>query len=359
MSRYDYASDYSSNPRGGPRPYDPAYDSRYEMKRSPYESELNNSRYIESSRGMVTDRYVDPARPSIYREVPEWDGRSLPPHRRNLDYINRDATLGGEMFRPSTVPFSRFATATKRTPWSRTYERVIPWDNRNKDFVYGAIYEEVLMGRISRRELKRRIDQTRVGTAWPPDKNLLFFIIAAIVLLLVGLFIGVLLLILFFDDFKTYWWVWLLIGLALIILAIILVVIGITLTNSAIKKRETAILRECDHINRSRLHGSGIRVIPGPAAAFLSVVLERGAYERWYESVNPRSSIRKPGPSVKKEKIVRDETGKVVSKTTTVDGPPPGVVRSRSPSPRVSYYDSTPAQQRTYYDPNRSVNLMG
>ena len=369
MSRYDYPSDYNSYSRGGPPSRDSYYDSRYEMRRGPYESRLDDSRYLESNRGMMSDRkeYVDRGRPSVYRDYSDWDGRSLPPHRRNLDYINRDATLGGEMFKPSGAPLSKFATETKRTPWSRTFERVIPWDNKNKDYVYGAIYEEVLMGRISRRELKRRIDGTRPGTVWPPDKNMLLFLIIAVAILLIGLFIGILLMIIFWDEFKDYWWVWLIIAIVLIILAIIIVVIGVSITNSAIKKRETAILRECDHINRSRLHDSGIRLVPGPAAAYISVFLERGAYERWYESRYPtKSVIRNPGPTVMKEKIVRDENGRIVDKSSVVNKPEqPGIIRrsgSRSPvrSPRASnYYDSNvPAQQRTYYDPNRSVNLM-
>lgn len=352
-----------------PLGYDSRYDKRYNASRLDdnrhSRSFVEDASYYDSSRGLHSPRGM-PSRNGRSFVGPKedgavWTGTELPPPKNNLTHINRDMSLGGEMFRPSKAPLSKFAKATKWTPQSRTFHRVIPWDNKKKDFVYGAVHEDVLLGRTSRRRIKERIDSTRVARK-APDKLILPCLIAACLLLLIGLIIGIIIAIIWWTDFQKWWWVWLIIGAILFLIAIIMVVLAVVMTNSAIKKRETAIIRECDRINRSSLNGSGVKIVPGPHAAFLSLYLERGAYERWYDQQHRPSFVKgSPKVNVVKEKIVRDPMGHVVEKTTTVDELPNGISTPRRMSPQrmvnVNYDSRVPRQYGR--SPGRSINLMG
>ena len=327
-------------------------------------------------------------------------GIGLPPPKANLEHINTDKTLGGDTYTPSGAPFSSFAKETKLTPRSRTRKRVIPWDNKTKDFVYGAIHSEVLLGRMGRRGIKKEMDKIKNQVPWSPDGSITIFLIIALVILILGLLLGIFLAILLWDEFKQYWYVWLLIGLIIIILAAVILFIGIMKINSNIKKREVAIFEKCQKLNAMLLKGSGAKINPGPKAAYLSVDLDDRAFKG---SSNSRRSMydEEPNVSIVKEKVVKDKDGRIIERRKVVDRRPElsgnstisqsnigkssmkqqrffdrleghkknkeYLHESRLDAPPIQknrevmkvHYDSEVPEQRTYFDPNKSMNLMG
>lgn len=362
------------------------------------------------SRGGRTPRGREDERKSSrlgQRSSNGYSGRGIPPPKDNLTHINRDSTLGGETFTPSSALFSSFAAETKKTPKSTTRQRVIPWDHRKKDYVYDAIHSQVLLGRMGRREVKRYLDVIKPDVPWSPDGTALIMLIVAAVVLVVGAIVGFVLGFFFFDDFKTYWWVWVLVGVGLIILAIILVTVGVLSDNSNIAARERAIGEQCKKMHRERMSGSGARIVPGPKAAYLSVMLDDRAFdkaERRQEESRSRAReseiLGNPEVSIVKEKTVKDPDGRIIERRKVVDKRPEansyagttssivktsqkqkrfidrlldhkadqsGLYESRINAAPVQknteimqvHYDSEVPEQRTYFDPNKSMNLMG
>lgn len=89
---------------------------------------------------------------------------TLPPPANVRLVTNSDISLGGYKIEPPLwVPVSDFRDACARTPQSDYFTRVIPWDDKNGEFVFATIPEECLKDRqeehgIDRRVLKRYFD---------------------------------------------------------------------------------------------------------------------------------------------------------------------------------------------------------
>lgn len=69
----------------------------------------------------------------------------LPPPANIRAVTNSDFTLGGNKIdSPYWVPVSDFRDACERTPQGDYFTRIIPWDDRNGEFVFAALPEVCL-----------------------------------------------------------------------------------------------------------------------------------------------------------------------------------------------------------------------
>ena len=174
------------------------------------------------------------------------------------------------------APFQPFNTACSNTPQSTYYTRVIPWDHKRKDFVYGAAQDACFKGFYDRRSLKSRIDLNKKYSSWDPVScyNILFWILAAI--LLIGILVWVICMIVYWDDFyhraQWGWWVfWLLLANVIIVIFMCICRCG---ANARTKKRFQRINEACADINKKNLHGTGTYIYPGESAAWLEVEMD-------------------------------------------------------------------------------------
>jgi len=126
-----------------------------------------------------------------------------PKPKKNLEHKNFDSTLGGMCWTPPSfaAPFSNFNKSCKNTPLSTYYTRIIPWDHKAKDFVYGAAQDSEFKGFHDRRSLKSKIDHSREFSSWDPVTcyNIIFWVLA-ITLAVVALGF-LILMIVFWEDF--------------------------------------------------------------------------------------------------------------------------------------------------------------
>ena len=82
-------------------------------------------------------------------------GRIFPVHPVRT-VVNLDPALGGMRFNPPKLtPLLEFTKACEKTPNSNQFVWVIPWDNKNKDYVYPALDDNIFMGRMTILELKQ------------------------------------------------------------------------------------------------------------------------------------------------------------------------------------------------------------
>ena len=73
---------------------------------------------------------------------------TLPPANDVRAVTNTDVSLGGHKIEPPLwVPVSDFRDACERTPNSDYFTRIIPWDDRNGEFVFATLHEECLRNR--------------------------------------------------------------------------------------------------------------------------------------------------------------------------------------------------------------------
>ena len=73
---------------------------------------------------------------------------TLPPPANVRAVTNTDVSLGGyKIESPLWVPVSDFRDACERTPQSDYFTRIIPWDDKNGEFVFAAVPEECLRDR--------------------------------------------------------------------------------------------------------------------------------------------------------------------------------------------------------------------
>lgn len=203
---------------------------------------------------------------------------SCPKPKQNLSHINEDSTLGGTNWTPPglSAPMCPFNTACANTPISSYYNRVIPWDHKRKDYVYGAAQDAEFKGFYDRRSLKSRIDLNKNHSSWDPVScyNLVFWILAAI--LAIAILVWIICMIVYWNDFYTRsqwpWWVfWLVV---LIMIVVIFMCIFRCGANARAKKRYQRIHEACADINKKNLHGTGTYVYPGEAGAWLEVEMD-------------------------------------------------------------------------------------
>lgn len=201
-----------------------------------------------------------------------------PKPKQNLSHINEDQTLGGVQWYPPSLaaPYSTFNAACKRTPQSSYHTRVIPWDHKRKDFVYGAVQDACFKGFYDRRSLKSRVDLNRKYSSWDPVTCYNYIFAALMALLIIGLLVFLICMVIYWNDFyhrsQWPWWIfWLVVFIALIVTFICVFRCG---ANARTKKRFQRINEACVDINKKNLHGTGTYVYPGDSAAWLEVEMD-------------------------------------------------------------------------------------
>lgn len=199
-----------------------------------------------------------------------------PPPKHNLLHVNEDPTLGGTCFKsPSPAgELSLFNSSCKRTPMSSHYNRVIPWDHKRKDFVYGAVQDACFKGFYDRRSLKSKIDLNRTYSSWDPVSTYNLVFLAVFGLIALALIVWIILIIIYWDHFKDNWGWWIFWLVLLIIFLLIIWYIFKLVSNNRTKKRFQRIDEACQDINNRNLCGTGTYVYPGENAAWLEVEMD-------------------------------------------------------------------------------------
>lgn len=201
---------------------------------------------------------------------------TCPPPKHNLMHVNEDPTLGGTTFKTPSPPgmCNSFNRSCKRTPISSYYTRIIPWDHKNKDFVYGAIQDACFKGYYDRRSLKSKIDLNRKYSSWDPVSCYNYCWAITVGLIALAVLIWLILMILNWTHFKANWrwWLfWLAVIFAILICFCCIFKAG---ANSRAKKRFQRIDEACQDINKRNLYGTGTAVYPGEDAAWLEVEMD-------------------------------------------------------------------------------------
>lgn len=201
---------------------------------------------------------------------------SCPPPKHNLLHVNEDPTLGGTTYKTPAPPgtWSTFNTAAKKTPISSNFNRVIPWDHKNKDFVYGSVQDACFKGFYDRRSLKSKMDLNRSHSSWDPVSCYNICWAITLGLIAVAVLVWLILMILNWTHFKKNWYWWLFWLAALIAILVCFCCIFKAGANARTKKRFQRIDEACQDINRRNLHNTGTRVYPGESAAWLEVEMD-------------------------------------------------------------------------------------
>lgn len=195
-----------------------------------------------------------------------------------MSHYNEDPTLGGMAWKTPTLaaPFSTFNRACKKTPQSTYHTRVIPWDHKRKDFVYGATQDACFKGFYDRRSLKSRVDLNKKYSSWDPVTCYNYTFMALAALLIIGILVFLISTIVYWNNFYhksqwPWWFFWFFVFVALIVLFMCLFRCG---SNARTKKRFQRINEACVDINKKNLHGTGSYVYPGESAAWLEVEMD-------------------------------------------------------------------------------------
>lgn len=209
----------------------------------------------------------------------------IPPPKDTHYHVNEDPSLGGETWRVSRprAPLSDFTANCIRTPGSTDYERIIPWDHKKKDYVYGAVHDHIFRGRYCRRRLKRKIDYVKHQGSWDPVKGYNCCFICCVLLVALIIISWILFWIYkpyhLFPWYLNQWWWWLLIPFFLIMLIITYCCIVRASSNHATRNRYRYLKHACDDVNDRHLRGSGVEVKPGKMGAWLEVEMDPGRTE--------------------------------------------------------------------------------
>jgi hypothetical protein len=287
---------------------------------------------------------------------------ACPKPKNNLMHVNEDPTLGGTTFTPSKGGIcSTFNKATSRTPMSSYYTRVIPWDHKDKDYVYGAVQDACFKGYYDRRSLKSKIDLHRHEASWDPVStyNMCFFACAGLFCLMLLIFL--ILMIIHWTHFRHNWWwwfFWLILGLLILTLFCCVCKYG---ANSRTKKRYQKIHEACEDINKRNLYGTGTQVWPGESAGWLEVEMDprrtmvRGPPR--HDSMSYNKEVRLAPRKVKA--VTTTETlsrtaprrGRIVEETTIVRGENQSGIDSvrRSGNEERMLYSSHPPSQASSF----------
>ena len=204
----------------------------------------------------------------------------VPPPKDNLFHWNEDPTLGAKTWRipVPNVPLSDFGAACAKTPRSSDFERIIPWDHKGRDFVYGAIHDHIFRGRFNRRRLKRKIDHCKGLGGWDPISGYMGCFMCCICL---GFALAAFFVLLwmfkpynYFGWYLDQWWFWLLAPLFIIMILATYCCIVSAAVNQMTRNRYRYLKHACDDVNDRHLAGSGVRVYPGTKGAWLAVAMD-------------------------------------------------------------------------------------
>lgn len=206
----------------------------------------------------------------------------IPPPKETHYHVNEDPSLGGETWRAPKprAPLSDFTTNVLRTPASSEYERIIPWDHKKKDYVYGAIHDHVFRGRYCRRRLKRKLDYVKHNGSWDPVSGYNCCYICCLLTFAAILIAWIIFYIYkpyhYFPGYLNHWWWWILIPLFLILILLTCCCIVMASSNHATRNRYRYIKHACDDVNDRNLRGSGVEVRPGKMGGWLEVEMDPG-----------------------------------------------------------------------------------
>lgn len=194
--------------------------------------------------------------------------------KHNLAHINGDPTLGGTTFSaPSPAgPCCGFNQACKKTPMSTYYTRVIPWDSKRGDFVYGAVQDSCFKGFYDRRSLKSKVDMYR--SHWNPTRWYNYCWLATIALIALVIVIGIIMAIVWWDDFSDNWTIYLTWFILLLLVLFALLCICRCGANMMAKRRFQRLDDALQDVNRRNLYGTGTYVYPGDCGAWIEVEMD-------------------------------------------------------------------------------------
>lgn len=206
----------------------------------------------------------------------------IPPPKDTHYHVNEDPSLGGETWRVPAprAPMSDFTTHCIKTPGSTDYERIIPWDHKKKDYVYGAVHDHIFRGRYCRRRLKRKIDYVKNQGSWDPVKGynccFLLCILVGAIFLVTWILFYIYKPYHIFPWYLNQWWWWLLIPFFVIMILVTYCCIVRASSNHATRNRYRYIKHACDDVNDRHLRGSGVEVRPGKLASWIEVEMDPG-----------------------------------------------------------------------------------
>lgn len=277
-----YASQYMSGPPPPPAPMGPSAMEPY--LHSPRGTTTTTKTV---SHGGVVEEYAvldDHCCEDDYLYPPANDHEiaQIPPPKDTHYHVNEDPSLGGETWRVSAprAPLSDFVTHCLKTPDSHDYERIIPWDHKKKDYVYGAVHDHIFRGRYDRRRLKRKLDYVKNHGSWDPVQGYNWCFLLTV--LAIGIFLAVWIIFYIYKPYHIFpwylnqWWWWVLIPFFVIMMILTYCCIVRASSNHATRNRYRYLKHACDDVNDRHLRGSGVEVKPGKLGAWIEVEMDPG-----------------------------------------------------------------------------------
>ena len=202
--------------------------------------------------------------------------------KNNFIVCNNDPTLGGQQFQTPcgssgskmfSIISSEFDRACAKTPRSTYYKRIIPWDDKKKEYVYAALQENEFKGFFDRRSLKSRL---RNITGHDIRKSSCFKLSQLLILIfIISIFIALIIVItLNFKDIQDKPFLYCIPFIAILIVTLSMFFIIRQGENSNNKKRFQKLNTACEDINIKYLADSGTSIHPGLNAAWLELDLD-------------------------------------------------------------------------------------
>lgn len=216
---------------------------------------------------------------------------TLPPPADNRAVTNTDISLGGyKIDSPFWVPVSDFRDACERTPQSDYFTRIIPWDDKNGEFVFAALPEECLMDkfeehRIDRRQLKQYFDSSfsKRDFRSPVRKYPVCVYLNCAVFILFIIMFPIITWVGYPDRAHQFaregnLWFFILFPVIFSLILLLLCAIGSKQSKGYTVSRNQQLWMTCDRINRT-CPDKGWRIFPGEYGAWLEVHVNPEAVE--------------------------------------------------------------------------------
>ena len=244
--------------------------------------------------------------------------------KHNLMHVNGDPTLGGTTFNAPSPPgpCCSFNEACAKTPLSTYYTRIIPWDAKKGDFVYGAVQDSCFKGFYDRRSLKSKVDMNR--SHWDPVRWYNLFWLLCLVLIVLAIIIAIICAIVWWDDFKQNWTIYLTYLLVMIAVLFALLCICRCGANIMAKRRFMRLDDALQDVNRRNLYGTGTYVYPGDNGAWIEVEMDprrtavSGPPREDSLAFNMDKTVGKHKRVVKRSRRNRRPRQRIIEETTTV-----------------------------------------
>jgi len=209
----------------------------------------------------------------------------VPAPKDNLAHVQEKApnnTMGGKQFSKTMfAPMNPFSGAVGKTPQSTDPKRIIPWDQANCDFVYGALHDNLFGCLMSRKVIKAAVDHyltpnSRVlAIAYP------IYMIIAILMIVLSIILTAVAIILIWPEKRKYWttqdyW-WLIYAPTPIYCLLLIGTICFMRSrdDSKIRTRMDDIDKACKDINLKKLYNSGFTLETGDYGAWIEVHVDR------------------------------------------------------------------------------------